>query len=306
MQISSTAAVRLAGVTKRFGNHLAVDGLDLEVPAGCIYGFIGPNGSGKTTTLRILLHIYLPDAGSVEVLGMTGTRAANDKIGYLPEERGLYKKMPVRRLLTYYAALKGMNRRDTSIAIETWLGRMELSKWIDHRIEELSKGMAQKIQFIAAMIAQPKLLILDEPFSGLDPLNLEVLRAAILDLRRSGTTIIFSTHDMRTAEVMSDFVCMIYQGRKVLDGTLGEIQARYGADRVRLRLAGSSDFIPTLPEVHDFQDLGRYQQFRYGGDPQQLLIALSNRNRIEFFEVSKPSLHDIFVGIAGAKEENDA
>jgi len=128
MQISSTPAVRLAGVTKRFGNHLAVDGLDLEVPAGCIYGFIGPNGSGKTTTLRILLHIYLPEAGSVEVLGMTGTRAANDQIGYLPEERGLYKKMPVRRLLTYYAALKGMNRRDTSIAIETWLGRMELSK----------------------------------------------------------------------------------------------------------------------------------------------------------------------------------
>ena len=161
------------------------------------------------------------------------------------------------------------------------------------------------MQFIGAVIAQPNLLILDEPFSGLDPLNLEVLREAILDLRRSGTTIIFSTHDMLAAEVMSDFVCMIYKGRKVLDGTLEEIQGRYGADRIRLRLKGPSDFISTLPEVHEFQDLGRYQQLRYAGDAQQLLATLTSRNQVEFFEVSKPSLHDIFVGIAGAQEGND-
>jgi ABC-2 type transport system ATP-binding protein len=221
-------AVRLTNVTKTFGAHTAVRGLTLTVPTGCTYGFIGPNGSGKTTTIRTILHIFHPDSGEVEVLGERSTRAANDRIGYLPEERGLYKKMTVRRVLAYYAALKGMARADAAREIEKWLAKMGLSEWGDKKVEALSKGMAQKIQFIAAVVARPELLILDEPFSGLDPVNLEVIRTAILELRAAGTTVIFSTHDMAMAETMCDFIFMIYRGNKVLDGTLADIQRSYG------------------------------------------------------------------------------
>ena len=234
-------AVKLANVTKTFGRHTAVNDLSLAVPAGSVYGFIGPNGSGKTTTLRMILHIFHPDHGEIEVLGERSTRAANDRIGYLPEERGLYKKMTVRRVLAYYAALKGMNSRDAREAIGHWLAKLGLEQWANHKVEALSKGMAQKIQFISAVIANPQLLILDEPFTGLDPVNLEVLRSAILEQRRQGATVIFSTHDMTMAEQMCDFVFMIYKGRKVLDGTLAAIQSSYGADTVRLRVEGGAE-----------------------------------------------------------------
>ena len=207
-----TCAVEIDHVTKNFGAFTAVNDLSLAIPANAIYGFIGPNGSGKTTTIRTILHIFHPDSGEVEVLGERSTRAANDRIGYLPEERGLYKKMTVRRVLAYYAALKGMARADAAREIEQWLAKMGLSEWADKKVEALSKGMAQKIQFIAAVIARPELLILDEPFSGLDPVNLEVIRTAILELRASGTTVIFSTHDMTMAETMCDFIFLIYRG----------------------------------------------------------------------------------------------
>lgn len=296
-------AVRLANVTKTFGQHTAVDDLSLAVPAGSVYGFIGPNGSGKTTTLRMILHIFHPDRGEVEVLGERSTRAANDRIGYLPEERGLYKKMTVRRVLAYYAALKGMNSRAAREAIGHWLAKMGLEAWADKKVEALSKGMAQKIQFIAAAIARPQLLILDEPFSGLDPVNLEVLRTAILDLRQHGTTVIFSTHDMAMAEQMCDFIFMIYKGRKVLDGTLASIQARYAEDTVRLRVDGGAEALRGLEGVQLVRDLGQYQEVRAGGDPQALLRALLARTRVQLFEVAKPSLHDIFIRIASPTEE---
>ncbi|MBI3877418.1 MAG: ATP-binding cassette domain-containing protein [Verrucomicrobia bacterium] len=291
-------AVRLTNVTKTFGSHTAVDGLSLEVPAGSVYGFIGPNGSGKTTTIRMILHIFHPDGGDIEVLGERSTRAANDRIGYLPEERGLYKKMTVRRVLAYYAALKGMNRRDAREAIGHWLAKMGLEKWADKKVEALSKGMAQKIQFISAVIAQPKLLILDEPFSGLDPVNLEVLRAAILEQRQQGATVIFSTHDMAMAEQMCDFIFMIYKGRKVLDGTLASIQASYGADTVRLRVDGGAESLRDLDGAQLVRDLGQIQEVRCTSDPQELLKALTARTRVHLFEVAKPSLHDIFIRIA--------
>ncbi len=291
------AAVRLEGVTKTFGAHRAVDGLSLTVPRGAIFGFIGPNGSGKTTTLRMILHILYPDAGRIEVLGSTSRRAANDRIGYLPEERGLYRKMTVRRVLAYYAGLKGMRLSAARGEADAWLDRLGLASWRDRKVEALSKGMQQKVQFIAAVLTRPDVLILDEPFSGLDPVNLEALRDVMLDLKRRGATVIFSTHDMTKAEELSDTICMIFKGKKVLDGTLAEIQAQYGMDTIRVRVSGGAGALAGLGA--GVRDLGQLQEVRFEGDPQELLRKLLERGRVEHFEVKKPSLHDIFLRIAG-------
>ncbi|MHC4938659.1 MAG: ABC transporter ATP-binding protein [Planctomycetota bacterium] len=286
-------------MTKQFGAVRAVDELSLEVPRGSIYGFIGPNGSGKTTTLRMILHILLADAGRIEVLGASGTRAANDRIGYLPEERGLYRKMTVQRVLTYYAGLKGMRARDARQQAASWLERLDLSDWANKKVESLSKGMSQKVQFIATIVARPELVILDEPFSGLDPVNLEVLREVILELRDNGATVIFSTHDMAKAEELCDFIFMIFKGRKVLDGTLDAIQREYGADSLRVRVDGGRELLSAIDGVESVRDLGQYQELRFDGDPQELLRQLVRRTRVERFELARPSLHDIFLRIAG-------
>ena len=292
-------AVRLRDVSKSFGSHRAVDGLHFTVPRGSIFGFIGPNGSGKTTTLRMILNILHPDEGDIEVLGSRQRRAANDRIGYLPEERGLYRKMTVRRVLAYYAGLKGMGARHARRAADDWLARMDLADWARKKVETLSKGMQQKVQFIATVLTRPDLVILDEPFSGLDPVNLEVLREAILELCRGGTTVVFSTHDMSKAEEMSDAICMIFRGRKVLDGTLAEIQAEYGEDTVRLKVEGGRAALQGLPGIEKVRDFGQLQEVRVSGDPQELLQRLVGRFRVERFEIAKPSLHDIFIRIAG-------
>src|SRR6185369_1160955 len=227
-----TPAIDARRVSKSFDGHRAVDDLSLTVPEGAIYGFIGPNGSGKTTTLRMILNIIAPDSGTIDVLGQPASSATRDAIGYLPEERGLYKKMQVRRLLRYYGRLKGRTVAELDPVIARWLERLQLADWADKRIDQLSKGMAQKVQFVSAIVARPRLLILDEPFSGLDPVNADVLRSAVLELRREGTTVVFSTHDMGTAEKMCDRILMIFQGRKVLDGSMKEIQAEYGHDTI--------------------------------------------------------------------------
>jgi len=290
-------AIALHDITKRFGSHVAVDGLSLEVPAGSVYGFIGPNGSGKTTTIRMILHILLPDSGRIEVFGDGRTDAARDRIGYLPEERGLYKKMKVERLLRYYGRLKGKSLSSIDKNIRRWIDQMGLGPWLDKPVEALSKGMAQKVQFIAAVVSDPELLILDEPFSGLDPVNAEVLKDAVLDVRRQGTTIVFSTHDMAVAERMCDRIFMIYKGRKVLDGTLDQIQAAYGADTLRLRIDGGAAILGSMPDVVTVNDYGQLQEVRCA-DPQALLAALVARTRVHHFEITRPSLHDIFVRIA--------
>ena len=268
-------AVELSEVTKTYGSHRAVDSLSLTIPAGTVYGFIGPNGSGKTTTLRLILHILHPDSGRIAVLGREGVRAANDRLGYLPEERGLYKKMTVGNLLSYYAELKGLKARDAAPRIDRWLERMELGDWRKKKIEQLSKGMAQKVQYIATVLHEPELVILDEPFSGLDPVNLDVLRSAILELREQGSTVIFSTHDMAMAERMCDAILMIFKGEKVLDGSLTDIKQRYGEDTVRLRVEGGARQLEGLPSVGEVTDLGNYQEVRLAGDPQALLQALA-------------------------------
>jgi len=292
--------VEIENVTKTFGAHAAVNALTLAVPKGSIYGFIGPNGSGKTTTLRMIMRIYHPDPGTgvIRVLGGSHSQAADDRVGYLPEERGLYKKMTLRDVLRFYGELKG--QRNASSLVPEWLDRMGLADYADKKVETLSKGMSQKVQFIAAVIAKPELVILDEPFSGLDPVNADVLREAVLQLRSDGTTVIFSTHDMSVAEKMCDFIFMIYKGNKVLDGTLQSIQDRYGSDTVRVRLEGKSLDLKSIQGVERVNDFGQLQELRMtaGMDTQLLLTELMKRGRVNHFEVARPSLHDIFVRIA--------
>lgn len=301
-------AVEIESICKSFGSTRAVDDLSLKVPGGCIYGFIGPNGSGKTTTLRMILRIIHPDSGTIRVLGEDATtgNAANDRIGYLPEERGLYRKMLVGEVLEFYAGLKGV--RHARPEVERWLDRMQLPGVAKKKVEAMSKGMAQKIQFIATVLHKPELVILDEPFSGLDPVNMEVLRDAVLELKRNGSTVIFSTHDMDVAERMCDFVFMIFKGRKVLDGTLDAIKEQYGADTLRVRIDGNGVAFHELPGVQRVNDFGRFQELRIdkSADPQTILRQLAARAHIKHFEIAQPSLHDIFVRIAGpaAQEQN--
>lgn len=291
--------IELDSVTKQFGDVTAVNDLSLSVPQGTVYGFIGPNGSGKTTTLRMIMNILYPNSGDIRVFGETLHGAATDRIGYLPEERGLYKKMKVRDILRFYAELKG--RRDFKGKVGEWLERMQLSEWGNQKVETLSKGMSQKVQFIAAVIAEPELIILDEPFTGLDPVNAEVLKDAVLDLKRNGATVIFSTHDMNVAERMCDYIFMIFKGRKVLDGTLTSIQEAYGADTLRVSLGRDAGDLAAIAGVQRVNDYGPFKEIRMadGADAQEILAALMERAAVQRFEVTCPSLHDIFVRIAG-------
>lgn len=299
-------AVCIENVTKTFEAVTAVDNLSLSVPEGSVYGFIGPNGSGKTTTMRMIVNIFRADRGSIRVFGeeLSGTRS--DLIGYLPEERGLYRKMQVRPLLEFYSELRG--GRSLTAEIDGWLKRLDLARAADQKVETLSKGMSQKVQFIAAAVPTPKLLILDEPFTGLDPVSRDLLTDAILELRRRGATIILSTHDMQVAENMCDYIFMIFRGKKVLDGTLLSIQNHYGTDTIRISVDGGTACLEDLPGVERLRDLGQYQELRMadGSDPQEVLRALVARARVNSFAVTKPSLHEIFVRIAGPSAEEVA
>jgi ABC-2 type transport system ATP-binding protein len=296
--------VEISNITKTFGKVTAVNDLSLVVPKGSIYGFIGPNGAGKTTTLRMIMNIIYPDSGTIRVFGNELQGSATDRIGYLPEERGLYKKMKVRELLQFYGELK--NGGNIKAEVDRWLEHLELTDWAHKKVETLSKGMSQKVQFIATVVSQPEVIILDEPFTGLDPVNTDVIREAILGMQAKGTTVIFSTHDMSVAEDMCDFICMIFKGQKVLDGTLSAIQDEYGQDTVRIRCEAGLAYLQKLNGVEKVSDFGQVQELRLspGTDPQAVLAAVVAGSRITSFEVARPSLHDIFVRIAGpeAKE----
>ncbi len=296
-------AVQIAGVTKTFGPLVAVDDLSLSVPEASVFGFIGPNGSGKTTTIRMIVNIFYPDRGEIRVFGQPLGGPGGELIGYLPEERGLYRKMNVRPLLEFFGELRG--GRNVRKEVDTWLARLDLAHCAERRVDTLSKGMSQRVQFIAAVVPEPKLLILDEPFTGLDPVSADTLREAILGLRRRGTTVILSTHDMTVAETMCDQIFMIFKGRKVLDGTLAAIQDQYGNDTLRISLPGGIASAGDLPGVEKVRDLGQVQELRMsrGCDPHALLCTLVERTRVDSFSVAKPSLHDIFVRIAGPAAE---
>ena len=298
-------AVRLAGVTKTYGEHTAVDDVSIDVPAGSCYGFIGPNGSGKTTTLRMIMRILEQTRGDVSVLGETNSDRPNDAVGYLPEERGLYKQMKVRDVLKFYANIKGADAGRQSI--QSWLDRLDLGAWADKKVDQLSKGMSQKVQFIATVISSPRLVLLDEVFSGLDPVNREAMTEQILQLRRGGTTVIFSTHDMATAEEMCDRIFMIYKGKKVLDGTLDDVREQYGSDTLRVAVDGADGTaMDALPGVARVRDLGQTQELTVeeGADTQAVLAGLMRLGRVRRFEVTRPNLQDIFVRIARPAAED--
>jgi ABC-2 type transport system ATP-binding protein len=299
--LENEMTVEILDVTKTYGDHRAVDGLSLHVPRGSVYGFIGPNGSGKTTTIRMIMNIIHADSGTIRVFGEERRGTHTDRIGYLPEERGLYRKMKVAPLLRFYGEMK--NGKSIGSEVDQWLERFGIADWADRKVESLSKGMSQKVQFISAVVSRPEMLILDEPFTGLDPVNVDTIRDAILELKAGGTTIIFSTHDMATAEKMCDFIFMIHEGKKVLDGTLTAIQDKYGNDTARVRIDGDAALLREIPGVNGTRDHGRLQELHLAGgaDPQEILTRILSRARVRHFELTRPSLHDIFVRIARPK-----
>ena len=280
---------------------MAVDRLDLEMHAGQIHGLLGPNGAGKTTTIRMALNIYVPDSGTVRLFGGPPSQSTADRIGYMPEERGLYTKMKVHDLLVFLAALKGLTPRESRPRIGRWLERMELADRRDRKVQDLSKGLQQKIQFIGTILHEPELIVLDEPFSGLDPINANMLKDIMVELRQAGRTIIFSTHVMEQAERLCDSICLINVGRKVLEGSMVSVKRSYGHNAVALAYDGDGSFLRTHPLVRSVNDYNAYVEVRLaeGADPQRLLADLVGRLRVKRFEIVEPSLHDIFIQRVG-------
>jgi ABC-2 type transport system ATP-binding protein len=309
----SDLAIDIRKVVKRFDEHIAVRELSLQVPRGSVYGLLGPNGAGKTTTIRMILDVLLPDAGTIEIFGRPNTDyGVLDKVGYLPEERGLYKKMQVRRVLLFLAELKGMRAAVVAPRIDEWLERFGLvtpqKNWGDAKIDELSRGMQQKVQFIATLLHDPDLVILDEPFSGLDPINAQALKDAVLELKRRGKTIIFSTHVMDNAEKMCDSVCIIARGEKVLDGSVASVKRGAGTQNIALGLSGGAqngvtEVLRDPQLVRKFDDTNNYFELELApnADAQVLLRRLVDAGAaIERFELMQPSLHQIFIQRVGA------
>jgi len=294
-------ALVLEDIAKSFGSVRAVDSLSLTVPVGSIYGFLGPNGAGKTTTLRMVMDIIRPDSGGIHILGNGSTGRVKDQVGYMPEERGLYPKMTVRAILAYLAALKGVRKADIASRIQGWLKEVNLVGWADRKVHELSRGMQQRLQFAATVISDPALLILDEPFSGLDPVNLDLLKGIVLRMRDEGKTVIFSTHMMEQAENVCDSIVLINEGRKVLDGPLDEIRAQHRSHAVIVELEGDADFIDGLPMVSSTVRVGEKLEIllEEGADDQDLLRALVGKVRVRSFAARVPSLHEIFVRVVG-------
>ena len=288
----------LEHVTKRYGEFTAVDDLSLQVRPGRVFGLIGPNGAGKTTTLRMIVNIIVPDSGRVELFGQQMTTALQDRIGYLPEERGLYKKMMVGEQLRFFAELKGLRGSEADQRIDTWLRKQQLSHWKEKRAKELSKGMQQKVQFITAVIHNPDLVILDEPFSGLDPVNVDLMKETILEQKAAGKTIILSTHQMEIAERLCDDICMINRAQKVLDGRLREIRRSFSRNAVALQISGGDGLLNDPELVANIRQNGDDFEVLLvpGTSPQALLKRLVDAGvLVTRFELVEPSLHDIFI-----------
>ncbi|HKP39210.1 MAG TPA: ABC transporter ATP-binding protein [Pyrinomonadaceae bacterium] len=285
-------------VTKKFGDFTAVRNLSLQVRPGRVFGLIGPNGAGKTTTIRMIVNITVPDSGRIELFGETMHTAMQDRIGYLPEERGLYRKMKIGDQLRFFAELKNLTGKEADERINSWLEKLQLSKWKDKRAKDLSKGMQQKIQFITAVIHDPELLILDEPFSGLDPVNVELMKQTILEKKDEGKTIILSTHQMEIAEKLCDDVCMINKAEKVLDGRLREIRHSFARNAVALQFEGGDGVLNNTELVASVRQNGDDTEVLLApqANPQTLLKQLIVSGAIvKKFEQVEPSLHDIFI-----------
>ena len=296
--------LKAENVSKRFGDFAAVENLSFEVMPGRVFGFLGPNGAGKTTTIRMIVGITAPDEGHIDLFGERMSSRLQDRIGYLPEERGLYKKMKLVDQLSYFAALKGVPRRTASERIDSWLERMGLAEWKNKKTTDLSKGMQQKIQFISTVVHDPDLLILDEPFSGLDPINVEFMIEVLAELKSRQKTIIFSTHLMETAERLCHDILLINKGRKVVGGSLREIKASYGHDRISLRCEGGDSILKDrslVVRVIEHADEVEVE-LADGVNTQDFLKRLVEAGAtVSKFEAVEPSLNDIFIDQIGGE-----
>ncbi len=310
----SDSAIELIGVRKEFGDLVAVDEFDLAVPRGATYGLLGPNGAGKTTTIRLLLRILEPDAGELRVLGRPVRRDLLDRVGYLPEERGLYRSMNIRTMLSFLAELKGVPRGESRPRIDAWLERFGLEDRGDDRVQDFSKGMQQKLQFIAAVLHEPDVVVLDEPFSGLDPINQRVLKEVIADIRQTGRTILLSTHLIEYAERLCDHVCIIDGGRKIVDGPVDQVKREHGGTHVALTLDGVSR-VDAATLIEKFEAMSCVTRvladgsdleitLKDGADSDSLLASLvTNGIRLQRFARVEPSLQQIFIERVGVDPE---
>ncbi|HHF52705.1 MAG TPA: ATP-binding cassette domain-containing protein, partial [Candidatus Aminicenantes bacterium] len=289
----------------QYGSFYAVKNLSFDVPKGSVYGLLGPNGAGKTTTIRMIMNVIIPDQGNIRVLGERMREGMKSRIGYLPEERGLYPKMKVGELLVFLAVLKGFRGQEAKKGIDEWLDRFDLSKWKEKKAEELSRGMQQKVQFIATVVHKPELIILDEPFSGLDPVNTKLLKDIMLEMKESGVTIIFSTHRMEQVEMICDNICLINKAQSVLKGNLAEIKKDYGKNMIILEYDGEGRRIREYSEVEKIDDYGKYMEIKLKdrADPQKFLAFLAGKVRVGRFEIKEPTLNAIFIDKVGEKNE---
>ena len=293
--------VELQKVRKVYDTKVAVNDISFNIEPGTMFGLLGPNGSGKTSTIRMMIGITVPDSGQVRMFGEPFRRDHLKRVGYLPETSGLYKKMKVSEQLILFGQLRGLSASESLARAKHWCERMEIAGWMDKKTEELSKGMQQKIQFIAALLHEPDFVIMDEPFFGLDPVNAGLLKDVLLDLTRQGKTILFSTHRMDQVEKLCDSICLIDGGRPVLQGPLKQVKARFGKNHVQIEYEGNDEFLQQSQLVRAYNNYGNYVEVRLatGADPQQLLRLVMERSRVNRFELMEPSLEEIFKEVVG-------
>jgi len=302
------AILEVKNISKSFASLKAVDNISFSIDEGDILGVLGPNGAGKTTTIRMIMNIIVPDSGTVNLLN-SAQRSSTNLIGYLPEERGIYRKMKLINVLLFLAKLKEMKMSEAVKQIDYWLERLDLMEWKKKKIEELSKGMQQKLQFIATILHKPKLLILDEPFLGLDPINTKLIKEIILELKANGTTIIFSTHQMESAEKLCNKIMLINKGKKILSGKTGEVKESFGKRNIHLEYEGKDDFLNNSNLIKKFDNFGNYVeiQLKENVSSQDFLKDIIPVIQIRKFEIEEPSLNDIFIETVHShgKEDDD-
>ncbi len=299
------AALIVEKVSKAYEDFKAVDRISFVAEAGKLFGLLGPNGAGKTTTMRMIMNIIMPDSGRIEILGKEFSPGLQNKIGYLPEERGLYPKMKLLAHLQFLGEMKGLSGSEAREKASSWLERFELKSWANKKIQDLSKGMQQKVQFIGTIMHDPDLLIVDEPFSGLDPINVKFLKDILLEMKSRGKTIILSTHLMDQAEKLCDHICLINKGKVVLEGSLETVKEKYSHNAIILEYTGNAGFISKLPSVQKTDEYGNYMEIRLKdqANSQELFkVVAASELRVKKFETAETSLNDIFIEIVGGQK----
>lgn len=297
--------LRVENVIKKFGDYAASNDVSFKMRRGTVLGLLGPNGAGKTTLIRMITNIISPDSGTIYFNDKPVSSDIQNKIGYLPEERGLYKKLKVIEQLEYFGMLKGLNKQDASKSAKSWLARMGASGWETKKIQELSKGMQQKVQFISTVLHNPEFLILDEPFSGFDPINTELLKNIILEMKSNGTSLILSTHVMAQAEELCDDICMINKGKLVLNGNISHIKSSYGKNTVIIEFSGENNFLNDIEDIEILSKTNNRAEFKINeksSDNRRLIEQINNAVDLHKFELALPSLHEIFIEVVSKKE----